>query len=150
QSDGSPGTGRVRLHFIQELLNFCQVIAFSFLKAGIDRHTASLLIDDIVEYIPAAESGYFSRISFALIKLLQNGDIGVIHLFVAIDTFVIRLARQNLVISRIGKGHLIGQINLTATGSVAMDCSYISYRFPDEWHEHPSARLGAIAPKFFF
>src|SRR5699024_3060777 len=123
---------------------------FSSLKAGIDRHTASLLINDIGKYIPAAKSSYFSLISFALIKLLQNGDIGIIHLFVAIDAFVIRLARQDLVISRIGKSHLIGQINLTATGSVAMDCSYISYRFPDEWHERPSARLGAITPKFFF
>src|SRR5699024_5603628 len=146
QPDRSPGTGCMRLHFVQELLNFCQIIALCLLKASIDGNTTSLLIYNIGKYIPTAESSYFARIGLAIIKLLQNGNIGIVDLFVAIDVLVIRLACQNLIVARIRKDHLIRQINLTSPGSVAMDCTYLSYGFAEERHECLSARYIATVP----
>ena len=141
-----PGGWRLELHPAQ--FDGRRVARLERLVAGVHGEIPGRVLGNLVEHFPGSERGHASgRQRQPLLQLLEHGPIRVLHAVVALDYVVVRLAGEDLRVSRIGEPVRVGQGHRAAERPVAGDRAVLRHQlFPEERHQlfPPFLRCGAV------
>ena len=106
---------------------------------------AAAHVEDVAESVPGAERRDSTPELAPAVHPLENGDVGVGSEIIPVDARIGR-ADQHLVVARIRELHSVGDIHVTANGTVSRELSFARHGAPEEGHQRRPAFPGGGAP----